>query len=171
VEGRRWEGDARGLGIASGAPFAAGVAELADAMQGDGWVAEEAEAHLLPHIERACSDGGVPLGVAGAEACDDGVFVVTLHWHTNAPRFDALRRAVFAVVGAFSESSTFVRQRLADGEIWFDVTTGMMSSQTRFAPHGHLVRLRVTGEAAAEACRRYRAFLAGGGAPVDRAGG
>jgi hypothetical protein len=50
-------------------------------------------------------------------------------------------------IGSFAEFSTHVLERLADDAVEFDVTTGMLAGTTPFRPHGHLVRLRLEGEA------------------------
>src|SRR5436190_13063298 len=55
VTTRRWETDARGHGIASGEAFAGNVRDLAAMMADPDWVAEDPEAHLLPHLQAACA--------------------------------------------------------------------------------------------------------------------
>ena len=143
--GRRWEGDARGVGIGDGHAFRPGLDTLAAAMADEGWVAEDADAHLLPHVRRACAASG---RFRVVEARDDGaVYDVTLEWTPPDATKPGLREDVFALVGSFAEHSTHVRQRVSDGAFEFDVTTGMLADETTFRPHGHLVRLRVVGEA------------------------
>jgi hypothetical protein len=143
--GRRWEGDARGVGVADGGAFRPGVDALAGAMAAPGWVAEDADAHLLPHIRRACEASG---RFRVADTRDDaGLYAVTLEWRPDRPTKSGLREDVFALVGSFAEQSTHVRQRVTDGTFEFDVTTGILD-ETPFRPHGHLVRLRIVGEAA-----------------------
>jgi hypothetical protein len=63
--GRRWDIDERGRGVADARHFADGARELVDAMVEEDWVAEDPDAHLLPHIRRACERDGAPL----SESC------------------------------------------------------------------------------------------------------
>lgn len=116
-------------------------------MARDGWVAEHPEAHLLPHLERHCV----------AEACwrmsgysmgDDGVFDVVLDWHPETVRFEQLRRDVFALIATVAEPATYVYQREVRNEMDFEVVLGILDAQSsRFKSHGHLVRLRIRGDA------------------------
>jgi len=46
---RRWDTDERFSGVADASGFAAAVDELAALARRPGWVAEEPEAHLVPH--------------------------------------------------------------------------------------------------------------------------
>jgi hypothetical protein len=148
---RRWEEDERGIGIARGDAFAPRVEKLLATMRADGWVAEQPEAHLLPHIRRWCEETG-RLRVLG-ERSEDAVYIVELEWAApDAPRPE-LRADVFALVGTFAESSTHVRQRTGVEAVEYDVTTGMLEDETPFRTHGHLVRLRIAGERAMRAAR------------------
>ena len=146
AESPRWEGDERGTGVGDGASFLPGVEALSAAMAETGWVAEDPDAHLLPHVRRA-ADGAGRFRVVGT-AVEEAVYVVTVEWRPDRATRAGLREDVFALVGAFAELSTHVRQRPADDAVEFDVTTGMVAGETLFRPHGHLVRLRVVGEAA-----------------------
>jgi hypothetical protein len=142
----RWEGDERGAGVASGEPFRPGVTELATGMAPADWVAEQPEAHLLPHIRRAAEDRGLRVLEARSEG---SVYLVRLEWAPSGDQTRGqLREDVYRVIGSFAELSTHVLERLADDAVEFDVTTGMLAATTPFRPHGHLVRLRLEGEAA-----------------------
>lgn len=145
---RRWDLDERGAGIASGEPFGEGVDALRDQMRAEDWVTEDAGAHLLPHIRRACAAGG--FDVLGEQQRDDGVYLVRLAWR-GEPDIGAMREAVFAVIGAFAESSTHVRQRTLPDAVEYDVVTGMLADETPFRTHGHLVRFRIEGAQTARA--------------------
>ena len=147
-QGRRWEGDVRGVGVGDGGAFRPGLDLLAAAMAKPGWVAEDADAHLLPHIRRACERSGRFRILAARH--DGAVYGVTLEWTPVSATKPALRDDVFALVGSFAEHSTHVRQRSAADAVEFDVTTGMLADETPFHTHGHLVRLRVVGESARE---------------------
>jgi len=142
--GRRWDGDERGRGITDAQRFLPDARALEAAMHAAEWVAEEPEAHLLPHLERAveASDGHWQL--AGVRN-DDGLLELTLDWAGADPERPAaeLRAAAFALIGQVAESASFVRERRHDGETIFDVTTGILDGDGRFAAHGHLLRLRI----------------------------
>jgi len=142
---RRWDGDERGAGVADGRAFRPGVEVLTAAMGEPDWVAEDPEAHVLPHIRRACERSG-RLRVVEASTVD-AVFEVTLEWVDGERAKAALREDVFAVVGSFAESSTHVRQRELPEGLAFEVTTGMLAEDAPFRPHGHLVRLVFVGDA------------------------
>jgi len=118
------------------------VAELAELMADPGWVAEEPEAHLLPHIVAVCDEPGSPLRLD--EAWSDGaVFVVELTTRELGLSVGQIRRAAIALVAAIGEESTHILQRRDGVALEFDVATGSVPSTTRFEPHGHLVRLRI----------------------------
>jgi hypothetical protein len=146
---RRWDLDERGTGIASGEPFAEGVEALRDQMRAEDWVTEEAGAHLLSHIRRACEGLG-SFDVLGERQDDDGIYVVRLAWH-GEPDVGAMREAMFGVIGAFAESSTHVRQRTLADVVEYDVVTGMLPDETPFRTHGHLIRFRIEGAQTARA--------------------
>jgi hypothetical protein len=147
VRAKRWDGDERGAGIASGEPFALGLAALQAQLAIADWIAEEPHAHLLPHIARACA-AGRDLAVVATRTGADGVFEVKLDWqpHADSP---PLRNRIFAAIGSFAEGSTHVAQNpVDDGTVEYDVVTGMLREQTEFRTHGHLVRFRVAREPA-----------------------
>ena len=133
----RWYPDERGRGIADATALAPGVRELADTLTVQDWVAEEPEAHLLPHIERACADSGLEL--LGHEL-DSAVFVVRVGW-TRERRPAEARSAAFRIVGSFAEAATSVRVR--DDSLAYEVVTGMLDGDSPFTPHGHMVRIEL----------------------------
>jgi len=134
----RWDTDERGHGVADARAFAAGARELVAAMDEPDWVAEEPETHVLPHIERHCADS--PLTLVRAENAD-GVFEVELSWSGGNRR--ELTEAVWALVGTFAESASYVRGPADGAEPVWEVVTGMLAPDTEFAPHGHTVRIRI----------------------------
>jgi hypothetical protein len=138
---RRWADDERGEGVADGRAFAPGADELVAALRQEKWVAEEPELHLLPHIERACAVSRFQLRAVSRAA--DGAFDVKLDWAGDGGSIGAIREAVFALVGSFAESATYVRQRRAEGQaLQFEVATGTLGDGA-FAPHGHTLRLTI----------------------------
>jgi len=139
----RWEGDRRGSGVASGAWIAADVAQLEAALAAPDWIAEAADDHLLPHIQRACAEPGSSWHLTRAMTRSD-VFEIELQWTDPVPNLRHLRAEVFTLIGRFAEGSTYVRQATIEGMLEFHVTTGLVGSDTRFTPHGHLIRIIVT---------------------------
>lgn len=139
----RWEGDRRGSGVASGAWIAADVAQLVAALSEPDWIAEAAEDHLLPHIQRACAEPGSAWHLMRT-ITRSAVFEIELTWAGPAPTPGDLRAKVFTLIGRFAEGTTYVRQVPTEGMLEFHVTTGLVGSDTSFTPHGHLIRIIVT---------------------------
>lgn len=137
---RRWDTDERGRGVATAAGAVPELDRLRAAMLEPDWVAEEPDAHLLPHVERLCAERG--WSVARAEVVDAVLEV-------DVAAADASTRSAhdvgFALVGTFAEASTHVVDvgRGGGREADLLVTTGMLEGDGHFAPHGHTVRLRV----------------------------
>lgn len=50
----------------------------------------------------------------------------------------------FALLGEIAESATYVRQRVLEDRVFFDVVTGMLGPDAHFAPHGHTLRLEIS---------------------------
>jgi hypothetical protein len=142
AETRRWDGDEAGHGVASAATYTGAVEDLLAAMREPDWVAEDPRAHLLPHVE---SSMGGPMRLRSAEVDDSGELTVLIE--AEIPKADRFRlgarfrQLAFVVMSGFAESSTFVEEIQRDGGAEFVVTTGLLSSQTAFAPHGHVVRI------------------------------
>jgi len=142
MAGRRWDTDERGHGVGPGDAFSPNVRELTDALPGSGWVAEEPEAHLLPHLQAACDEPGSRWTVTHWTV-DDGVFVVDASWTGSWGTWDALRGDAFAFLGRIAEVTTHVRERRTDDAVVFEMATGTVADGSPFVPHGHLIRLRV----------------------------
>jgi hypothetical protein len=152
----RWDNDARGHGWADGRRLEPGASELVEALRRPDWVAEDADAHLLPHLHRACEQGAVPFRFEGASTDLDGAYAVELAWLGRPEDVRAVRAAAYALIGEVAESASYIRQRRddaaadvdepsGDGALVFEVATGMLAPDTHFAPHGHVLVLRVTG--------------------------
>jgi len=140
----RWDGDDRGHGVADAKQLVAGATELVAAFGEDAWVAEDPEVHLLPHIERWCERDG-RLAVADARVDGAGAYFLELEWRCEPRGRSQAKAAVFALIGQFSESATYVRQRKpTNGRLRFEVGTGELAD-ARFAPHGHVVVIDVAG--------------------------
>ena len=110
-------------------------------METDDWVAEDADAHLLRHLQRACDS--LPFELLEVAQTPDAVFEVRVAWTGRKNGISAVREAVFALVGSFAESATYVRQHRHAGKLAFDVVTGMLASDAEFASHGHTLRIHV----------------------------
>jgi len=142
--GARWDGDERGLGIGDAGRLVPGAGELVEAFGQPAWVAEEPEAHLLPHLEAWCERDG-RLALSGSHGDDAGAFIVECEWRGGPAGVGQARAAAFALIGSFAESATYVRQRRVEGRLRFEVGTGELAPDTRFAPHGHVVVIDVAG--------------------------
>ncbi len=134
MKDRRWDSDERGHGIADGSALAPGVHELADALTIEDWIAEEPEAHLLPHILRACEGASLSVVDVGLDGPTLNVRLASPH-----PRGREAREDVFRLIGSFAEAATSVRQR----GLVYEVVTGLLDPDTPFKTHGHLVRLEL----------------------------
>ena len=137
---RRWDDDERGHGVADARRLAPRARELVDALEQPDWVAEQPEAHLLPHIERRCSEPGSRLQLEAATVTE-GVLDVTLRWGGGKQR--ELTEAVWALLGTFAETASYVRGPADGAEPVWELATGMLAPDTAYAPHGHTVRLRI----------------------------
>ena len=106
-----------------------------------GWVAEEADLHLLPHLEAALPTEGWQIEASIVEP--DGRLVITLRpTHGGAVDRRAVRSAAYALIGSIAETVTAIHEVVGDGGHTFEVTTGTLPSVTGFATHGHVVVLR-----------------------------
>lgn len=139
---RRWDTDTRGSGIGDGGWIAPAVQGLLAELSVAGWIAEEPETHLHPHLQGACAAPGSPWTLISAEI-HGAVYEVTATWARPGASLRQLRTDAFALIGTVAESSTFIRQVLVDEDVVFEATTGMLAGDSPFAPHGHLLLLRV----------------------------
>jgi hypothetical protein len=139
----RWDPDERGIGVADARAYLGRLDALRAAAAEDGWVAEEPEAHLLPHIRRLVEDGG-QLAIDGIATAPDGTFVVDLRW-TGAADADrgTIRVAAYGLIGSVAEGITTIAEVRETSGLVFEVVTGMLAGESAFAPHGHTLRLRI----------------------------
>jgi hypothetical protein len=132
--------------VAHARALAPGGEQLVVAMKESDWVAEEPEAHLLPHLSRACSAPGSPLTIEDAAADDAGVLVVSLRWAGGGGNRRSVTEAVWALLGSMIETASYVHGPADfdwESEATWEVATGMLAPDTTFAPHGHVLRLVV----------------------------
>jgi hypothetical protein len=147
----RWDGDHGRHGVGDATQLIAGASELVAAFGQSAWVAEQPEVHLRPHVEAWCQrDKRLALTDAHTDAVD--AYFVDLEWRSALRSMGEARAAVFSLIGSFAESATYVRQRPVrwhgDGsmmKLQFEVGTGELAPDTRFAPHGHVVIINVAG--------------------------
>jgi hypothetical protein len=133
---QRWDTDDRFTGVADAGVFADAVQELAQLSRRPGWVAEEPEVHLVPHLQNASVPGVRVL------TCDtgDGVLNVSAEHGPGDSRRD-IRRLAWALLGHIAEPLASVREHRSGHAVVFEVITGMPSESTQFATHGHTLRL------------------------------
>jgi hypothetical protein len=146
---RRWEDDERGHGIGDAAQLLPGASELVAAFSQPDWVAEQPEVHLRPHIEAWCQrDQRLALIREHTDHTD--AYILDLQWRGTNRSVGEARAAVFSLLGSFAESATYVRQHRVNGDrstmkLRFEVGTGELAPDARFAPHGHVVVIDVAG--------------------------
>ena len=153
---RRWDTDERGTGVADATAELPRIAALRAHAGRTSWVAEEPEAHLWPHLERAIRTPGSPWRSATWLIDADGRLVVDLEYVADdADRpLAAVRADAFALVGHVAETSSFIRvAEMAETNgtaassgppvVLVDVVTGLLDDETSFASHGHTLRLRI----------------------------
>ena len=115
-------------------------------MRQPAWVAEEPEAHLLPHLEQACES--LPFRILDTHVSDDGTYELELAWTGGEAGVGVIRALVFSLLGAIAEPASYVRQRRTDADgstekvLLFEVVTGIVE-EAPFKAHGHTLRLVV----------------------------
>lgn len=136
---RRWDTDDRFTGVADASAFADAIEELAALARRPGWVAEEPEAHLAPHLRGADVAG---LRLLECNSRDDGVLEVTAE-HGPGDSRGGIRRLAWALIGTVAEPAASVREHRDGDSVVFDVVTGVPEGPGPFATHGHTLRLTV----------------------------
>ncbi|MCI0685872.1 MAG: hypothetical protein L0Y54_01340 [Sporichthyaceae bacterium] len=135
----RWDIDTRGIGIASASGYLPAVQRLAEHMGRPGWVTEDADAHLLPHLLEACALETSPIRINAYRLLEDGTLELDCA-DTTGRDYGHQFRAVVALLAVIAESSFHVR-RVDDTTI--ECVTGMLDGDGEFASHGHVIRLRL----------------------------
>ena len=136
---RRWDTDRVGHGLAGAPDIADDAARLAEVLRWPDWIAEDPETHLVPHIERVCTEPGSDVSLAGWSVDGDGTLVVRLR--TSEPAVDrrTWRTLALGVVAAIAETRLLVREDPTTQVL--DVVTGVLDGDTDFAAHGHRLRI------------------------------
>ena len=140
---RRWDDDTRGTGAADARAWRPLIETLAGVIDEDGWVAEEPELHLLPHLEAATATA--PLAIREASTEGDGTFAVDLDWigPGEASRL-AIRSALYALIATIAETVTLLHEPPDAGGRVLEMLSGSAGGDGPFAGHGHTVRLVVS---------------------------
>ena len=140
---RRWDTDDRFVGVADAGATAPDIERLLAMTVEPGWVTEDAVAHLGARCRTTAEALG--LDVVRLGAIDD---VLELDVRPRDRRDRGARRiAAFALVGAFAEGSTHIRERREGDSFVLDVVTGVLPGDGVFATHGHVARIRIFGPA------------------------
>ena len=134
-DARRWDSDTVGHGVRDAAEARPSVETLLQAMANPVWVAEDPEAHLLPHLLGQAKDLGVH--VLGTRTID-GVLELRIGRSSLAGRHP--RQLAVELIASVAEASTHIRE--LPGHT-FEIVTGMLPGDGAFAPHGHLLRVCV----------------------------
>jgi hypothetical protein len=137
---RRWDTDERGRGVGDARANLPAIEQLAELAALPDWVTEEAEAHLLPGLNKAIA--GTGLTIRSAAIDPDGALRLELS-SAGAKKPRDLRQAVWTALGGVAEITTHVHESRAEGQTSFDVVTGIAPGG-RFATHGHTLRLVVS---------------------------
>lgn len=137
----RWDIDTRGIGVADATGYLSAVHRLAEHMGRAGWVTEDADAHLLGHLQAAAGAEGSPLRITGHRVAADGALELDCAGAAGLDQGHRFRAAV-ALLAVIAESSFHVR-KVDPGTI--ECVTGILDGDSEFASHGHVIRLRLTG--------------------------
>ena len=133
---RRWDIDEVGHGVADGSRVLPELDRLRAALALPDWIAEQPEAHLLPHLLAAAERLGLTVT---ATSLEPDLLTVELAWPAESPQH--VRAAAFTMLASVAEAATSVRQRQVGDETAFEIATGMLDGDSEFAAHGHLLRL------------------------------
>jgi hypothetical protein len=140
TERRRWDTDDRFEGVRDAGMTSGDIERLLAMTREPGWIAEDAEAHLAPHVRAVAESMAVAL--ARVEVVDDILEVDIRLPDGSSPL--AQQAVAFAIIGSFAENATHIRQAgpTRDG-VDLLVVTGVLPGESGFATHGHLARVRV----------------------------
>src|SRR5437763_15377118 len=101
---RRWDTDSRFVGVADASAFAAAIDELAALARRPGWVTEDPELHLVPHLRGATVAG---LRLTEWRTGEGGVLEVAAE-HLPGSSRAALRQQAWALLGTVAEPAASV---------------------------------------------------------------
>jgi hypothetical protein len=151
---RRWDTDERGIGAGNARDVTPQVERLLEAMRQDGWVAEEPEAHLLPHIRGATDRAPTLWRLESTDGSDPNRYVIDLEWRRRGGSLGDLVVDTYALIGRIAESHTHITERKTATTVEFDITTGILDGDGQWTAHGHVVTLRIAGPGVEALLRR-----------------
>lgn len=137
---RRWDIDDRFSGIGSGWALAPAVRRLVEHLDREGWVTEDPDDHLLPHLRRWCERPDSGWRLLGAQLLDDAVYAVDVAPTAQATAEGLPVRDAIPLLAQVAETSFAVRQV---DENTIECITGMLDGDGPYSAHGHLIRLRI----------------------------
>ncbi|MFC9768602.1 hypothetical protein [Rhodococcus jostii] len=140
MERRRWDTDEHFTGLASGRSFAPNVGRLVAHLEREGWVTEDPDAHLLPHLQGFCEQPDSRWRLIGARLLDDGVYAVDIGPSAEMATPNLPIRETIPLLGQVAEAS-FAVQQIDENTI--ECVTGMLDGDGPYATHGHLIRLHI----------------------------
>ncbi|HEX8919298.1 MAG TPA: hypothetical protein VF898_12400, partial [Chloroflexota bacterium] len=149
VQQRRWDGDVRGKGVAGGASATGDLQRLIADMAAPDWIAEDPEIHLLPHLRSFIERQGSPWRLISAEASSDDRYLVHVAWVGERLSRGRLRAEAFALIGSIAENSTHVKERRTDHGADYEVATGILTGDSGWLGHGHVLLIHVDVESSA----------------------
>lgn len=120
--------------------MASAVERLLEHLGREGWVTEDPDVHLLPHLQRWCEQPDSRWRLLAARSSDDGVYVVDIAPIAETSALDLLIRDVIPLLAQVAESS-FAVQQVDENTV--ECVTGMLDGDGPYAAHGHLIRLRI----------------------------
>jgi hypothetical protein len=138
---RRWDDDKRGHGVADARGSLPAIQQLAELAVTKDWVAEDAEAHLLPNLRDRIEISG--LSFEAAEVEPDGALRVRLASATKLSR-EEIRESVWMILGGVAELTSHVRETRAGELVSFEMVTGIPPGDGPFITHGHTLRIEVS---------------------------
>ena len=138
---RRWDDDKRGHGVADARGNLPAIQQLAELAVTKDWVAEDAEAHLLPNLRDRIEISGLSLEAAEVEP--DGALRVRLASATKLSR-EEIRESVWMILGGVAELTSHVRETRAGELVSFEMVTGIPPGDGPFTTHGHTLRIEVS---------------------------
>ena len=137
----RWEGDERLRGVAKASGVGPDLATLIAAAGTPGWISEEPDQHLLPHLMAALETANDTLSLVSWRI-DGAALELTLSSPDGISARET-RGAIFRLLGTVAESTTFVRETVVDKARRYEVCTGTLDGDGPFAGHGHTLRFLV----------------------------
>ena len=121
------------------------VDELRELVAIPDWVTEDADAHLMPHIEQTIA--AEPDATLAGWHVADGVLEVDLETAVGTT-VGRGRELAYRAIASIGEAVTYIRQAGTDPDAAFEVVTGMPPGSGEFATHGHRLTIRVRSASA-----------------------